>query len=85
MGWILSIIIGGLAGWIASNIMKTGTGIVMNIILGVVGAFVANLLFGCQLFGRHRKSDCRSRRCGDPDLRLPCAPEIALSFGAVRI
>ncbi|MPT25167.1 MAG: GlsB/YeaQ/YmgE family stress response membrane protein, partial [Starkeya sp.] len=29
IGWIAAIIIGGLAGWIASAIMKTGTGIFM--------------------------------------------------------
>lgn len=39
-----SIIIGGFAGWIASGIMKTNTGIFMNILLGIVGAFVANFI-----------------------------------------
>lgn len=46
IGWIAAIIIGGLAGWIASNIMKTDTGIFMNIILGIIGAAVASFLFG---------------------------------------
>ena len=46
IGWIAAIIIGGLAGWIASNFMKSDTGILMNIILGIVGAIVANFLFG---------------------------------------
>jgi len=45
IGWIAAIIIGGLAGWIASAIMKTGTGIFMNIILGIIGAAVASFLF----------------------------------------
>jgi uncharacterized membrane protein YeaQ/YmgE (transglycosylase-associated protein family) len=44
MGWILSIIIGGLAGWIAEKIMKTDHNLLMNIILGIVGALVANAL-----------------------------------------
>ncbi len=43
-GWIMTIIIGGLAGWIAEKIMKFDTGLIMNIVLGVVGAIVANYL-----------------------------------------
>ncbi|SCW81217.1 GlsB/YeaQ/YmgE family stress response membrane protein [Ancylobacter rudongensis] len=46
IGWIAAIIIGGLAGWIASSIMKTGTGIFLNIVLGIIGAAVASFLFG---------------------------------------
>ncbi len=46
IGWIAAIIIGGLAGWIASNFMKSDTGIFMNIVLGIVGAAVASFLFG---------------------------------------
>ena len=34
LGWFAAIIVGGLAGWIASSVMKTGTGIIANIILG---------------------------------------------------
>ncbi|MDT0213304.1 GlsB/YeaQ/YmgE family stress response membrane protein [Rothia sp. ARF10] len=43
IGWI---IIGGLAGWIASKIMKTDAqqGILLNIIVGIVGAFLGGLL-----------------------------------------
>ena len=36
----------GLAGWIASALMKTNTGIFLNIILGIVGAALASFLFG---------------------------------------
>ena len=46
VGWIAAIIIGGLAGWIASNIMKTNTGIFLNVVLGIVGAAIASFLFG---------------------------------------
>jgi uncharacterized membrane protein YeaQ/YmgE (transglycosylase-associated protein family) len=49
IGWIAAIIIGGLAGWFAEMFMKSGTGILMNIILGIVGAALANGLLG--LFG----------------------------------
>jgi len=45
-GWLGTIVIGGLAGWVASMIMKTdgSMGIFLNIIVGVIGAVVANLL-----------------------------------------
>ncbi len=46
VGWIAAIIIGGLAGWLAKQFMETNTGLLMNIILGIVGAAVASLLFG---------------------------------------
>lgn len=45
-GWLGTIVIGGLAGWVASMIMKTNEsmGVLLNIVVGVVGAVVANLL-----------------------------------------
>ena len=43
-GWIISIFLGALAGWIAENVMKFDTGLLMNIVLGVVGAMVGNFL-----------------------------------------
>ncbi len=46
IGWIAAIIIGGLAGWIASNFMKSDTGVFMNIVLGIIGAAVASFLLG---------------------------------------
>jgi len=46
MGIILWIIFGGLVGWIASLIMKTNAqqGILLNIIVGVVGAIIGGWL-----------------------------------------
>jgi len=46
------LIVGGLIGWIASMIMHTDAqqGILLNIIVGVVGAFLAGLLL-TPLFG----------------------------------
>ena len=44
IGWIGSLIIGALAGWIAEKIMKTDQGLLMNIVLGIVGAVVLNWL-----------------------------------------
>lgn len=46
VGWLAAIIIGGIAGWLAKKFMKTDTGLVMNIILGIVGAVVASLVLG---------------------------------------
>jgi uncharacterized membrane protein YeaQ/YmgE (transglycosylase-associated protein family) len=55
LGWILSIIVGALAGWIAEQIMKSNQGLLMNIILGIVGAVVGNfllmLIFGATMGG----------------------------------
>ena len=45
-GWIMTIILGALAGFIAEKVMKFDTGLVMNIILGIVGAIVGNFLLG---------------------------------------
>lgn len=52
MNFLLWIIIGGLIGWIASIIMKTDAqqGIFLNIVVGVVGAFLAGILLA-PLFG----------------------------------
>lgn len=49
IGWIAAIIIGGVAGWLAEQFMKSNMGVLMNIILGIVGAIVANALLS--LFG----------------------------------
>ena len=49
IGWIAAIIIGGLVGLFAEMFMKSGTGILMNVVLGIVGAALANWLLS--LFG----------------------------------
>lgn len=48
LGWIAWIVIGGLAGWIGSKIMNTDAqqGIVLNIIVGIVGALLGGFLLG---------------------------------------
>ena len=52
IGIIAWIIIGGLAGWIASKIMKTDAqqGIILNIVVGIVGALVAGVIGMSLLF-----------------------------------
>ncbi len=44
VGWVGYIIIGALAGWIASMIMKTREGLLLDIVLGVVGALIGGFL-----------------------------------------
>lgn len=48
VGWLGTLVIGGLAGWIAGKITKTHMGILVNILVGIIGAyigaFLANLL-----------------------------------------
>ena len=48
MGLISWLIVGGLAGWLASKIMGTDRqmGLLANIGVGVVGAFLGGLLVG---------------------------------------
>ena len=46
VGWIAAIIVGAIAGWLAEQFMKSNMGLLMNIILGIVGAFVANAILG---------------------------------------
>ncbi|MBB5684537.1 GlsB/YeaQ/YmgE family stress response membrane protein [Sphingobium boeckii] len=45
MGFIIWIIVGGVIGWLASIVMRTDAqqGIFLNIIVGIVGAFLAGL------------------------------------------
>jgi uncharacterized membrane protein YeaQ/YmgE (transglycosylase-associated protein family) len=45
IGWIAAIIIGAIAGWLAEQFMKSQMGLLMNILLGIVGAAVASWLF----------------------------------------
>jgi len=53
MGIILWIVFGGLVGWIASMIMKTDAqqGIILNIIVGIVGALLGGLLMNLLGYG----------------------------------
>ncbi len=47
MGLIWTLIIGGVAGFIASKIMKgSGSGIIINVILGIVGGWLGGWLLG---------------------------------------
>lgn len=46
MGTLISVLLGAIAGWLASKIMKSKSGgILLNIILGILGGFVGNWVF----------------------------------------
>lgn len=51
MGWIVAIIVGGVAGWLASMVMNrdASMGILWNIIVGIIGALIGNVLAGSLL------------------------------------
>jgi len=46
MNFIIWIIVGGILGWLASMVMRTNgqQGLILNIVVGIVGAFVAGLV-----------------------------------------
>lgn len=44
VSWIVAIVIGGIAGWLASKLMDARFGLIMNILLGIVGSVVANAI-----------------------------------------
>lgn len=47
-GWIVALIVGGVAGWLASILMRRdgSMGVVMNVIVGCVGSLIGNALAG---------------------------------------
>ncbi len=44
VGFIIALIIGGIAGAIAARLMNADFGLVMNVILGIAGAFIFNIV-----------------------------------------
>ena len=46
VGWIMTIILGGIAGFIAEKIMKADMGVFANIIVGILGAVLLNFVLG---------------------------------------
>jgi uncharacterized membrane protein YeaQ/YmgE (transglycosylase-associated protein family) len=50
MNILVWIILGAIAGWIADLIMKSSHGLIEDVVLGVVGAFVGG--FVMNLFGQ---------------------------------
>jgi uncharacterized membrane protein YeaQ/YmgE (transglycosylase-associated protein family) len=47
VSWFAYIIIGGIAGWAASKIVRGGgSGILLDIVVGIVGGYVGGMLLG---------------------------------------
>ena len=48
MDILITLVIGGVCGWLASLIMKTDKqmGILANVVVGIVGSFLGSWLFG---------------------------------------
>jgi uncharacterized membrane protein YeaQ/YmgE (transglycosylase-associated protein family) len=45
VSWLAYIIIGGIAGWLASKIVKgTGSGILVDIVVGIIGGFLGGFI-----------------------------------------
>lgn len=51
LGWIIAIIVGGIAGWLASKVMNrdASMGIFWNVVVGCVGSVIGNWI--SQYFG----------------------------------
>ena len=48
MGWIVTLVVGGIVGWLASILMKTDKqmGIIANVVVGIVGSSLGFWLAG---------------------------------------
>ena len=48
MNWIITIVVGGIVGWLASIVMKTNAqmGLITNVIVGIVGSSLGFWLAG---------------------------------------
>jgi uncharacterized membrane protein YeaQ/YmgE (transglycosylase-associated protein family) len=51
MNWIITLVVGGIIGWLASLVMKTNKqmGIIANVVVGIIGSSLGFWLAG--LFG----------------------------------
>lgn len=53
-GLLAFIVIGGIAGWLAGQIMKgRGFGLLVNVLVGIAGAFIGGFLLGALGFAAH--------------------------------
>ena len=48
MGWIVTLLVGGIVGWLASIVMKTNAqmGAIANVIVGIIGSSLGFWLAG---------------------------------------
>lgn len=59
MGIIITLIVGGIIGWLASIVMRTDAqqGIFLNIVVGCIGSILGRLLLGGLIGGGHLRGD----------------------------
>ena len=46
MSLIIILVVGAIVGWVAGLVMRSGGGLVFDIVIGIVGALIAGFLFG---------------------------------------
>ena len=51
VGIFMTLVIGGLAGWIAAKITNSNMGLIRDIVVGIIGSFIGGRLAG--LIGLH--------------------------------
>jgi uncharacterized membrane protein YeaQ/YmgE (transglycosylase-associated protein family) len=51
MGWLAWIIVGAIAGWLAGKVMKSGGGVLTDIIVGIIGSFIGGFIANVLGFG----------------------------------
>ena len=88
MNWIISLIIGGIVGWLASILMKTNSqmGLVANVLVGVGGSMLGFWIaggLGMSPTGGILRLRSRNRRCDTADLHPAHAR--CLSQGITRV
>ena len=71
MSWITALIFGGIAGWLAERFMKSNMELIMNIVLGIVGAASHFECLRHQLGRMGRLPDFRLHRRSLADLDRP--------------
>ena len=83
VGILVWLVVGGVVGWLASMVMRTNAqqGIILNIIVGIVGAFLAGLLLGG---GSINNAITNNPRAVKIFVRLCQAPLEMSSFTPVR-
>ena len=44
MGLIILLVVGGIVGWLAGLIMRDNNGVILNVVVGIVGAILAGFI-----------------------------------------
>lgn len=44
MGLIILLVVGGIVGWLAGLVMRDSNGVILNVVVGIVGAVIAGFI-----------------------------------------